>query len=81
MIRDRNASACAVFRRRAHPARTCRSSSVSKSGSSFGLGITQAYSSDQELLTQDTSSLTAESLPEDWYGLKITGSDVGPALS
>ena len=42
-IRDLSASACAVFRRRAHPSRTRRSSSVSTSGSSFGLGISQAY--------------------------------------
>jgi hypothetical protein len=43
MIRDRSARAWAVFRRRAHPSRTCRSSSVSTTGSSFGLAITQAY--------------------------------------
>ena len=42
-IRDRSASAWAVFRRRAHPSRTCRSSSVSTSGSSFGLAMSQAY--------------------------------------
>ena len=42
-IRDRNASACAVFRRRAHPSRTWRSSSDSTSGSSFGLATRQAY--------------------------------------
>jgi hypothetical protein len=38
-IRDRSASACAVFRRRAHPSRTCRSSSVSTTGSSLGLAM------------------------------------------
>jgi hypothetical protein len=43
MIRDRSASACAVFRRRAHPSRTRRSSSDSASGSSFGLATRQAY--------------------------------------
>ncbi len=43
-IRDRSASACAVFRRRAHPSRTCRSSSVSTSGSSFGLATTRVVS-------------------------------------
>jgi hypothetical protein len=42
-ILDLSASACAVFRRRAHPSRTRRSSPVSTSGSSFGLGISQAY--------------------------------------
>jgi hypothetical protein len=42
-IRDRSASACAVFRRRDHPSRTCRSSSVSTTGSSFGLAMTQAH--------------------------------------
>ena len=43
MIRDRSARACAVFRRRAHPSRTWRSSPVSTTGSSFGLGIGPAY--------------------------------------
>src|SRR6185437_2037638 len=43
MTRDRSARACAVFRRRAHPSRTWRSSSVSTTGSSFGLAIRQAY--------------------------------------
>jgi len=38
-IRDRSASACAVLRHRAHPSRTCRSSSVSTTGSSFGLAM------------------------------------------
>ena len=38
-IRDRSASACAVLRRRAQPSRTCRSSSESTIGSSFGLAI------------------------------------------
>ena len=38
-IRERCASACDVLRRRAHPSRTCRSSVLSTSGSSFGLGI------------------------------------------
>ena len=42
-IRDRSARACAVFRRRAHPSRTWRSSSVSTTGSSFGLAMSQAY--------------------------------------
>ena len=42
-IRDRSASACAVFRRRAQPSRTCRSSSDSTTGSSFGLAMSQAY--------------------------------------
>ena len=41
--RDRSANACAVFRRRAHPCRTRRSSSDSASGSSFGLATKQAY--------------------------------------
>jgi hypothetical protein len=42
-IRDRSDSAWAVFRLLTHPSRTRRSSSVSTSGSSFGLGISQAY--------------------------------------
>jgi hypothetical protein len=42
-IPDRNASACAVFRRRAHPDNTDHSSSDRTTGSSFGLAITQAH--------------------------------------
>jgi hypothetical protein len=42
-ILDRNANACAVFRRRAHPASTERSSSDNTTGTTFGLGITTAY--------------------------------------
>jgi hypothetical protein len=38
-IRARNANACEVFRRRAHPVSTDRSSSDNTTGSSFGLGI------------------------------------------
>ena len=54
-IRDRRASACDVLRRRAHPSRTCRSSALSISGSSFGLGIPGSLQADDESLTQDTS--------------------------
>jgi hypothetical protein len=42
-IRARNANACDVFRRRAHPASTHRSSSDNTTGSTFGLGITTVY--------------------------------------
>ena len=42
-MRDRSASACAVFRRRAHASRTCRSSKDSTTGSSFGLAMSRAY--------------------------------------
>jgi hypothetical protein len=42
-IRDRNANACDVFRRRAHPASTNRSSSDNTTGSTLGLGITTDY--------------------------------------
>ena len=42
-LRSQIVLACAVFRRRAHPSRTCRSSSSSTTGSSFGLAMTQAY--------------------------------------
>ena len=43
MIRDRRASACAVFRRRDHAASVSLSSSVRTKGTSFGLGTTRAY--------------------------------------
>jgi hypothetical protein len=43
-IRDRAANACAVLRRRAHPASTERSCSDSTTGSSFGLGTATPYS-------------------------------------
>jgi hypothetical protein len=43
MIRDRSASACAVFRRRTHALSVRRSSAVSERGTSFGLGTAQAY--------------------------------------
>jgi len=42
-IRDRSASACAVFRRRDHAVSVRRSSSVRLRGTSFGLGTAQAY--------------------------------------
>jgi len=42
-IRDRNANACAVFRRRAHPCNTCRSPSDRTTRSGFGLGTHRAY--------------------------------------
>jgi hypothetical protein len=42
-ILARNANACDVFRRRAHPASTARSSSDTTTGSTFGLGITTLY--------------------------------------
>jgi hypothetical protein len=42
-IRDRWASACAVFRRRDHASSVRRSSSARLRGTSFGLGTTQAY--------------------------------------
>jgi len=42
-IRDLSASACAVFRRRAQACRTCRSSTDSTTGSSFGLATGRAY--------------------------------------
>jgi hypothetical protein len=41
--RDRCASACAVFWRRAHAPSVRRSSSVSSTGTSFGLGTRQTY--------------------------------------
>ena len=41
-IRDRNANACEVFRRRDHPVNTDRSSSDNTTGASFGLGTTTA---------------------------------------
>jgi hypothetical protein len=43
MIRDRSASACAVFRRRDHAVSVSRSSSASSSGTNFGLGTAGAY--------------------------------------
>jgi hypothetical protein len=42
-ILDLNANACAVFRRRAHPTSTRRSSSDNTTGTTFGLGTTTAY--------------------------------------
>ena len=42
-IRDRSASDCAVLRLRVHASSARRSSSVSSSEASFGLGTTQAY--------------------------------------
>jgi hypothetical protein len=43
MIGDRNANACAVFRRRDHPTNTLRSSSVNTTGPAFGLATNQDY--------------------------------------
>jgi hypothetical protein len=42
-IRDRNASACEVLRRRDHPTSTSCSSSDSTNGGTFGLGIHEVY--------------------------------------
>ena len=53
-ILDRNASACDVLRRRAHPSRTCRSSVLSTSGTSFGLGTPDSLPADEESMTQNT---------------------------
>ena len=43
ITRDRSASACEVFRRRAHAVSVKRSSSVRSRGTTFGLGTGQAY--------------------------------------
>ena len=54
-IRDRNASACDVLRRRAHPSSTCRSSGLRTTGSSFGLATRRSPVCANESMTQDTS--------------------------
>jgi hypothetical protein len=57
-IRDRIASACAVFRRRAHPSKTCRSSALSTSGASFGLPTPEAYYVQTNLRLRTLASLS-----------------------
>src|SRR3954447_13512081 len=57
-IRDRNASACAVFGRRANRSSSARSNSVN-TNSAFGRPVRAIHKFYMELTTQDTSALVA----------------------
>jgi hypothetical protein len=58
-IRDRNASACALERRRSHASNCARSSSVNTMRVGTGLGMTHPFPTRLGSIHQDTSATTA----------------------